>query len=183
MVESRLTRMLLRLGAGLTLAFIYVPLFVIGVYAFNENITQTLADRGLHDEVVLASPGTTRTYVSALWLSVKAALGATLIALVLGTLASLAVSRFSFFGRRRFRSSSSCRSRCRGSSPGSRSATILNPAVGIELRRSGRSSSATRPSASSSSTTTRRLAYVESRARSRRHRRTSARTPGRRSAT
>ena len=35
----------------------------------------------------------------ALWLSVKAALGATVIALVLGTLASLAVSRSRFFGR------------------------------------------------------------------------------------
>jgi putative spermidine/putrescine transport system permease protein len=36
---------------------------------------------------------------SALWLSVRAALGATAVALVLGTLTSLAVSRFSFFGR------------------------------------------------------------------------------------
>ena len=41
MVESQTTRWLLRLGAGLTLAFIYVPLFVIAIYAFNENISQT----------------------------------------------------------------------------------------------------------------------------------------------
>ena len=40
MVESRLTRMLLRLGAGLTLAFIYLPLMLIAVYAFNESVTQ-----------------------------------------------------------------------------------------------------------------------------------------------
>ena len=30
MVESRLTRTLLRLGAGATLAFVYLPLIVIG---------------------------------------------------------------------------------------------------------------------------------------------------------
>jgi putative spermidine/putrescine transport system permease protein len=35
----------------------------------------------------------------ALWLSVRAALGATAVAVVLGTLASLAVSRYRFFGR------------------------------------------------------------------------------------
>jgi putative spermidine/putrescine transport system permease protein len=38
--ESRLTRALLRLGAGVTLAFIYAPLVVIVLYAFNENVTQ-----------------------------------------------------------------------------------------------------------------------------------------------
>ena len=98
MVESRFTRWLLRLGAGLTLAFIYVPLFVIAVYAFNENISQTWPIEqyttkwfriAWEDESVR----------DALWLSVKAALGATAIALVLGMLASLAVARYSFFGK------------------------------------------------------------------------------------
>ena len=98
MVESRLTRVLLRLGAGLTLLFIYLPLVLIGVYAFNKSVTQSWPIENFttkwfsvayHDEGV-------RT---ALWLSVKAALGATLLAMALGTLASLAVSRFSFFGR------------------------------------------------------------------------------------
>ena len=40
MVEGRLTRALLRGGALLTLAFIYVPLLLIALYAFNENVTQ-----------------------------------------------------------------------------------------------------------------------------------------------
>ena len=40
MTESRLTRVLLRAGAGLTLAFIYIPLFLIGLYAFNRSVTQ-----------------------------------------------------------------------------------------------------------------------------------------------
>jgi putative spermidine/putrescine transport system permease protein len=98
MVESRLTRVLLRLGAGATLAFIYLPLVVIAVYAFNENISQTWPidhyttkwfgqawrDEGVRDALVL---------------SIKAALGATAIALVLGTLAAIAVSRYRFFGK------------------------------------------------------------------------------------
>ncbi len=41
MVESRLTRVLLRFGAGLTLAFIYLPLILIALYAFNESVTQS----------------------------------------------------------------------------------------------------------------------------------------------
>ncbi len=40
MVESRITRMLLRLGTAATLVFIYVPLAIVGLYAFNENVTQ-----------------------------------------------------------------------------------------------------------------------------------------------
>jgi putative spermidine/putrescine transport system permease protein len=98
MIESRLTRVLLRLGVVGTLAFIYVPLILIAVYAFNASVTQswpidTFTTKwfsvAYHDDNVR----------HALWLSVRAALGATVIALVLGTLASLAVSRFKFFGR------------------------------------------------------------------------------------
>ena len=98
MIESRLTRVLLRLGVVGTLAFIYVPLILIAVYAFNASVTQswpidTFTTKwfsvAYHDDNVR----------QALWLSVRAALGATVIALVLGTLSSLAVSRFKFFGR------------------------------------------------------------------------------------
>src|SRR5262245_39271711 len=98
MVESRLTRIFLRLGAGVTLAFIYVPLFLIALYAFNESVTQSWPidnystkwfSVAYHDEGVR----------DALKLSVLAALGATVVAIVLGTLISLAVSRYRFFGR------------------------------------------------------------------------------------
>ena len=41
MVESRLTRILLRLGTVATLAFIYLPLILIALYAFNESVTQS----------------------------------------------------------------------------------------------------------------------------------------------
>jgi putative spermidine/putrescine transport system permease protein len=98
MVESTLTRVLLRLGAGLTLAFIYAPLFVIGIYAFNENISQTWPIEEYTTQWFRVA-WEDENVREALWLSMKAALGATAIALVLGTLASLAVARYQFFGK------------------------------------------------------------------------------------
>jgi putative spermidine/putrescine transport system permease protein len=68
------------------------------VYAFNESITQRWPiddfstkwfSEAYHDPAVR----------DALWLSVQAALGATAVAIVLGTLLSLAIARFAFFGR------------------------------------------------------------------------------------
>jgi putative spermidine/putrescine transport system permease protein len=96
--ESLTARILLRLGAAATLVFIYFPLVVIAVYAFNENISQTWPIE--HYTTKWFSVAWNNPDVrGALWLSVKAASGATLVALVLGTLASLAVSRSRFFGR------------------------------------------------------------------------------------
>ena len=95
---SRPARVLLRLGTGVTLAFLYAPLVVIAIYAFNPKrtlgwptggVTLEWFDRAFHNPRVRA----------ALWTSLKAGVGATLLALVLGTLASLAVSRHRFFGR------------------------------------------------------------------------------------
>ncbi|MEA2311152.1 MAG: putative spermidine/putrescine transport system permease protein [Solirubrobacteraceae bacterium] len=95
---SRGTRLLLRIGTGITLAFLYVPLAVIALYAFNSHrtlkwpipgLTLLWFDKAFHNPGVRA----------ALWMSVKAGLGATAIALVLGTLASFAVARHRFFGR------------------------------------------------------------------------------------
>jgi putative spermidine/putrescine transport system permease protein len=98
MVESRATRIVLRLGALVTLGFIYLPLFIIALYAFNKNVTQAWPIEkysvkwfsvAFHDEDVR----------DALKNSILAAVGATTIALVLGTLAAMAVSRYRFFGR------------------------------------------------------------------------------------
>ena len=92
------TRWLLRLGTWLTLAFLYLPLLVIGLYAFNERRVQTWPIPGLTlewFEKAFHNPGVR----DALETSLKAALGATLLALVLGTLAAIAVSRYRFFGR------------------------------------------------------------------------------------
>jgi putative spermidine/putrescine transport system permease protein len=91
-------RWALRLATGLTLAFLYAPLIVILVYAFNKRRTATWPppgfaltwwDRAFHNDGVR----------KALWTSVQAGLGATAIALALGTLAAFAVARYRFFGR------------------------------------------------------------------------------------
>jgi putative spermidine/putrescine transport system permease protein len=98
MVESRVMRILLRGGAVLTLAFIYLPLFVIALYAFNRNVTQAWPIEKYSTRwfsVAFHDPDVR----DALRNSLVAAVGATAIALVLGTLASLAVSRYRFFGR------------------------------------------------------------------------------------
>jgi putative spermidine/putrescine transport system permease protein len=92
------TRWMLRIGTGITLAFIYLPLLVIALYAFNERRIQTWPIEGLTLEWfdrAFSNPGVR----DALWTSIKAGLGATTIALLLGTLASLAVVRHRFFGR------------------------------------------------------------------------------------
>jgi putative spermidine/putrescine transport system permease protein len=91
-------RRLLRIGTVLTLAFIYAPIAVIFLYAFNERRTLKWPIPGLTLDWfgrAIDNPGVRE----ALWTSLKAATGATLIALVLGTLASFAVSRHRFFGR------------------------------------------------------------------------------------
>jgi putative spermidine/putrescine transport system permease protein len=98
MYLSRTARTMLRAGTALTLLFLYAPLVVIAIYAFNPRrtlgwptggVTLTWFDKALHN------PGVR----DALWTSLKAGVGATALALVLGTLAALAVARYRFFGR------------------------------------------------------------------------------------
>jgi putative spermidine/putrescine transport system permease protein len=89
---------LLRGGTALTLVFVYLPLVIIVLYAFNTSRIQTWPLDGFTLDWfgrALDNQGAR----DALWMSVKAALGATALALLLGTLASLAVSRSHFFGR------------------------------------------------------------------------------------
>jgi putative spermidine/putrescine transport system permease protein len=95
---SRGTKIGLRVGTALTLAFIYVPLLLIVLYAFNERRIPTWPIPGFTTEwfeKALDNPGAR----DAFWLSIKAATGATIVALLLGTLASMAVARYRFFGR------------------------------------------------------------------------------------
>jgi putative spermidine/putrescine transport system permease protein len=95
---SRRATLLLRLAVGVGLAFIYVPLIVIAIYAFNASNILEWPPPGLTFDwfpKALESQGAR----DALLTSLKAALAATAIALVLGTLAALAVARHRFFGR------------------------------------------------------------------------------------
>src|SRR3954464_1067129 len=91
-------RNLLRVGVGITLAFIYIPLLVIAIYAFNggttlkwplDSVTTKWFSEAIHDS------GARDAFVT----SIKVGLAATGIALFLGTLASFAVARHRFFGR------------------------------------------------------------------------------------
>jgi putative spermidine/putrescine transport system permease protein len=97
-METRGTRIALGVWVALVLAFLYIPIGVICLYAFNSSNVQSWPIAGL----------TTRWFAPAvhnpdlqhaLWLSLEAAALATLIALVLGSAASFGVHRFRFFGR------------------------------------------------------------------------------------
>jgi putative spermidine/putrescine transport system permease protein len=92
------SKWLLRAGTAVTLLFLYVPLLVIALYAFNSTRVQKWPPAGLTFDwfsKALDNQGVR----DALWTSVRAGLGATAVALVLGTLASIAVARYRFFGR------------------------------------------------------------------------------------
>jgi len=95
---SRRAQALLRLAVGVGLAFIYIPLIVIGIYAFNSSKILKWPPPGLTTEWF------TKAFESdsareALLTSLEAGAVATAIAILLGSLASLAVARHRFFGR------------------------------------------------------------------------------------
>jgi putative spermidine/putrescine transport system permease protein len=97
-VESRATRIGLGVWVALVLAFLYIPIAVICLYAFNESNVQSWPIAGLTTRWF--SPAIHNGELQqALWLSLKAGALATLIALVLGSAASFGVHRFRFFGR------------------------------------------------------------------------------------
>ncbi len=98
MILAPAARWALRVLSALTLLFIWVPLVSVALYACNDSRIQAWPIEGLTREWferAFDNPGVR----DALWTSVKAGLGATAIARVLGTLASLAVARYEFFGR------------------------------------------------------------------------------------
>jgi len=95
---SPTTRNLLRGSVFITLAFIYIPLIVIAVYAFNGGTTLKWPPDSLTTHWFGEAIGNSGAR-DALWTSVRVGLAATAIALLLGSLASFAVARYRFFGR------------------------------------------------------------------------------------
>jgi putative spermidine/putrescine transport system permease protein len=95
---TRKARLALRAAVGVTLAFIYLPLVVVGIYAFNSSNILAWPPPGLTTHW-FSQAFHNSAAGSAILTSVKVGLIATAIALVLGTLASLAVARHRFFGR------------------------------------------------------------------------------------
>jgi putative spermidine/putrescine transport system permease protein len=100
-MEGRLGRAGLTLWAVGVVLFLWLPLGIILVYAFNTSNIQSWP-----------IPGVTLRWFRVAWndpdardallLSLKAAFAATAVALVLGTMAAVAISRFQFFGREIF---------------------------------------------------------------------------------
>jgi putative spermidine/putrescine transport system permease protein len=97
-MEPRGIRIAIKVGTVLVLAFLYLPLVIVVVYSFSNDVGQTWP----------ISSFTTKYYVQAwhnslfreaLLTSIVVAAGATVLALLLGSLAAFAVHRFRFFGR------------------------------------------------------------------------------------
>lgn len=98
MAEGRLTRFLLRLASAAVLAFLYLPLIVVAIYAFNESRIQAWPPHGftLHwFGEAMNNPFVSKALVN----SIIVACVATVLALILGTLAAMGVQRFDFFGK------------------------------------------------------------------------------------
>jgi putative spermidine/putrescine transport system permease protein len=97
-MESRPARILIKGGSLLTLAFLYVPLAIVAIYAFNDSIGQSWPIQNYTTKWfgIAFREATVR---EALVTSLQVALFATMLALVLGSAAAFAVHRFDFFGR------------------------------------------------------------------------------------
>ena len=78
--------------------FLFFPIVIIMLYAFNPSNVQSWPLSGLSTKW-FSSTWHNAEMRQALWLSVRAGLIATGIAMVLGSMAAFAVHRFRFFGR------------------------------------------------------------------------------------
>jgi putative spermidine/putrescine transport system permease protein len=91
-------RRALRLAAFAVVGFLHLPIAIILLYSFNESRAQVWPIAGLTTQWYVDALGNPDLR-DALLLSVQAGVGATALALLLGTLAALAVHKFRFFGR------------------------------------------------------------------------------------
>src|SRR5215210_4811741 len=97
-MEPRATRIGLRIASAHVIAFLWLPLLVIVVYAFNESRIPSWPVTDFSTRWFREAWGDEAAR-DALVLSLEVAVGATAIALVLGSAAAFAVQRFRFFGR------------------------------------------------------------------------------------
>src|SRR5215831_16557853 len=97
-MEPRALRVALRIWVALVLAFLFIPIVLIVLYAFNQSTIQSWPishftlhwfSLAWHDPEVRA----------AFWLSVRVGLFATALALLLGSAVAYALHKFRFFGR------------------------------------------------------------------------------------
>jgi putative spermidine/putrescine transport system permease protein len=98
MSTGRLSRAALYVWTALIMLFLFFPIAIIILYAFNSSNVQSWPLPGLSTRW-FSSTWHNAEVRQALWLSVRAGLFATGIAVLLGSLAAFAVHRFRFFGR------------------------------------------------------------------------------------
>ena len=96
-----MARWLLRAATVGVLAFLYTPIAIIALYAFNAERIQVWPIRQFSTEW-FGSAWENPSVRAALGLSIQVGLLSSLIAIVLGSLAAFAVHRFRFFGREVF---------------------------------------------------------------------------------
>src|SRR5207245_4697186 len=97
-MSETLTRVALRAWVALVLLFLFIPMVVIFLYAFNSSKIESWPISGftLHwINATIADP----EVVSAVRLSVEVALVTTAVSLVLGSCAAFAIARATCFGR------------------------------------------------------------------------------------
>ena len=97
-MESFWTRFALRVWVVLVLLFLFIPMALIPLYAFNSSNIESWP-----------LPGLTTSWITTTWndpevrtalgLSLRAGLTATALALILGSCAAFAIHRMTFFGR------------------------------------------------------------------------------------
>src|SRR6202051_3609891 len=97
-MESKGLRVALRIWVGLVLAFLFVPIVLIVLYAFNRSNIESWPISGfsLHWFGVAWHDPQVR---SAFLLSVRVGLVAAVLALLLGSAVAYALFKFTFFGR------------------------------------------------------------------------------------
>jgi putative spermidine/putrescine transport system permease protein len=91
-------RWFFRGSSWLVLAFMYTPLLVVAILSFNDSTSLTWPPKGFTLKwwtKAFHNQGARDALVN----SLKVATGATIVALLLGTMAAMAVQRFRFFGR------------------------------------------------------------------------------------
>ena len=97
-MESKTARILIRVGSLVALAFLYVPLAIVAIYAFNDSIGQAWPIQDYTTKwfgIAFREPTVRQALVN----SLQVALFATVLALILGSAAAFAVHRYDFFGR------------------------------------------------------------------------------------
>jgi len=98
MTLTRRTRWLLGLVSAAVLVFIYFPLVVVVINSFNASKVFSWPPTSFTFEWWQRA-ATNEGVRTALLTSIKAATGATLIALLLGSMIAFAVARYDFFGK------------------------------------------------------------------------------------